>query len=343
MTRNRRTLWPVVVLGTLSLSVGFAWGRFRQPPTEAPGSIAIPASDDLINDASEIAPEERKIPPATVDTTSDETEDPASPAVSSPPDANLDEVAALVESLANATPAEIAQLPWDRRARAALDKLRGSGAESYPVDSGLPPSVLGDLLSNLLDRVSLPLTETQRAELEQLTAAWEKQIDRRLADLGDDTLALERELSVVSATDDFLEEMAALLDERQLTQLESWTPETLEWPPILSPLTGAPIAWREFRSEDLPGIRDDLSRSLARDLGLDPEDGDHYAARFVAEVERLLEPPSHRDEIVEWIVALGDAQAQIYRELLTHPAVDAAARRRLQAKRHWLVPTVAGE
>ena len=336
MSRYWQTIWPVIVLGALSLSVGFAWGRFRQP-----------ASDVLVDDASELVPEEREIQPATVDstadTTSEGTEVPGSSAKASPPDANLAEVAALVESLANATPEEIAQLPWDRRARAALDKLRGSGSESYPVDSGLPPSVLGDLLSNLLDRASSPLTEAQSAELEQLTAEWEEQIERQLADLGDDSLALERELSVISATDDFLEEMAALLDEQQSTRLESWTPETLEWPPFLSPLTGAPIARREIRSDELPGIRDDLSRSLARDLGLDPEDGDYYAAKLVAEVERLLEPPRHRDDIIEWIVALGDAQAQIYRELLTHPAVDAAARRRLLARRHWLVPTVAGE
>ena len=82
MTKHWQTLWPVVVLGTLSLSVGFAWGRFRQPPTEAPGSIAIPASDGPVVDASEIVPEEREVPSATVDTASDKAEGPASPTVS---------------------------------------------------------------------------------------------------------------------------------------------------------------------------------------------------------------------------------------------------------------------
>ena len=104
-------------------------------------------------------------------------------------------------------------------------------------------------------------------------------------------------------------------------------PETLEWPRFLSPLTGAPIFRREFRSEEIPDLRDGLSRSLARDFGLDPEDGDYYAAKFLRDIERLLYPPD-RGDIVERVVALGEAQARLYRELLAHPAIDGAARRR---------------
>ena len=342
MTEIRRTLWPVIFLGALSLAAGYTWGRFRQAPTEAPKSTPIQASDALVENEREIVLEVREVPPATVDTAAAEIDPPAEDVESSPINANLDQVAELVESLANATPEEIARFPWDRHVRAALDKLRASGAESYAVDS-LPPGVLADLLSKLLERANLPLTEAQHAELEQLATDWETHIDRQLADLGDDALALERELSVVAATDDFLEEVTALLDDRQMIQLDSWTPETLEWPPMLSPLTGVPIARRELRREEIPGLRDGLSRSLARDFGLDPDDGDRYAAKLLADIERLLYPPSHQSEIVERAVALGEAQARLYRELLAHPAIDAAALRRLQARRHWLVPVFAGE
>ena len=343
MTATRRRFWPVILLGTLSLVAGYAWGRFRPAPTEGPESTPIRASDALVDNEREMVLEVREVPPATVDTAPPEIDPPTEDLESSPPDAKLDEVADLVESLANATPEEIARFPWDRHVRAALDKLRASGAGAHPVDSSLPPGVLADLLSKLLERANLPLTEAQHAELEQLATDWETHIDRQLADLGDDALALERELSVVSATDDFLEEVTALLDGLQMTQLDSWTPETLEWPPLLSPLTSAPIARREFKIEEIPGLRDDLSRSLARDFGLDPEDGDRYAANFLADVERLLALPSHRSEIVERAVALGEAQARLYRQLLAHPAIDAAARRRIQARRRWLVPVFAGE
>ena len=60
------------------------------------------------------------------------------------------------------------------------------------VVDGLPPGVLADLLSKLLERANLPLTEAQRAELKQLATDWETHVDRQLADLGDDALALER-------------------------------------------------------------------------------------------------------------------------------------------------------
>lgn len=343
MTGNWRTFWPVVLLGALSLVAGYAWGHFRPAPIEAPKPAPIPAGDDLVETERELVPPRQDVPPATAETSPDEIDPAAGDAESSPSTANLDEVASLVEALANATPDEIARLPWDRRVRAALDKLRTSGAATLPVDSGLPPGLLADLVSTLLARADLSLTEAQQAELKQLAADREIQIDRQLADLGNDALAIERELSAVSSTDDFLEEVSALLDDRQLTQLDAWTPRTLEWPPILSPLTSAPIARREIRSEEIPELRDDLSRSLARELGLDPEDADHYAAKLLTEIEPLLEPPTQRGELVEWVVALGDAQARLYRELLEHPAVEDAARRRLQARRQWLVPVSAGE
>ncbi len=340
MTAIRRTFWLVILPAALSLAAGYTWGRFRQEPAEAPEPAPTQASDALVENEREIVPEERAVPPATVDIAPPEIDPPAEGVESSPTNAILDQVAELVESLANATPEEIARFPWDRRVRAALDKLRAAGGELYAVDS-LPPGVLADLLSKLLERADLPLTEAQHAELEQLATDWETHIDGQLADLDDDALALERELSVVAATDDFLEEVTTLLDDRQMTQLESWTPETLEWPRFLSPLTGAPIFRREFRSEEIPDLRDGLSRSLARDFGLDPEDGDYYAAKFLRDIERLLYPPD-RGDIVERVVALGEAQARLYRELLAHPAIDGAARRRIQARRLWLVPVIAG-
>ncbi len=130
MTEIRRTLWPVIFLGALSLVAGYTWGHFRQAPTEGPESTPIQASDVLVENEREIVLEVREVPPATVDTAPPEIDPPAEDVESSPINATLDQVAELVESLANATPEEIARFPWDRRVRAALDKLRAAGGES---------------------------------------------------------------------------------------------------------------------------------------------------------------------------------------------------------------------
>ncbi len=77
MTETRRRFWPVILLGTLSLAAGYAWGRFRQAPTEGPESIPIQASDVLVENEREIVLEVREVSPATVDTAAAEIDPPA--------------------------------------------------------------------------------------------------------------------------------------------------------------------------------------------------------------------------------------------------------------------------
>ena len=343
MSTTRATVGLVAFLGALSLAAGFAAGRFRRAPGDVPVSAVTGEESAVVENETTVVPEESTAFPAPTRTEAPPREPvpPAEDVDGALPRAELEDVAEIIESFKDATPEEIARLKWDRRVRAVLDRLRASAPGVYPVDSGLPPAVLAELTAALLERARLSLSEEQRAELAALAAERQSDIDRRLADLGDDALALERELCVVHAIDEFLEAASGLLDERQLRHLDSSAPEMLEWPPILSPLTGAPVTWRELETHELPALRESLSRELAREFGLDPHVADGYAARFVTDFGRLLRSPPRRGDIVERIVAFGEAQARVFREILAHPALDEAARRRIRAGRSWVAPVLA--
>ena len=122
MTKIRPTYWLVILLGSLSLAAGYTWGRFRRPSTEIPEFSPIQASTDVLENERESVPEEKEVPAATADTAPAEIGLPAEDVESSPPNADFDRVADLVDSLANATREEIARFPWDRRVRAAFPK-----------------------------------------------------------------------------------------------------------------------------------------------------------------------------------------------------------------------------
>ncbi|MEM7235129.1 MAG: hypothetical protein AAF517_23325, partial [Planctomycetota bacterium] len=239
-----------------------------------------------------------------------------------------------VESLVDASDEKLARLRWDPQAQAALDRLRAS-SEDVSTDR-IPPRVLAELVSELLKRAKLPLDRERQKELDRLADEWTERSKRELEELGEDALALERELTAIATTDAFLEEALELFDDRQREQIDAWTPAQDEWPPILSPLTGAPIT--RSSAADAEARQSGLSKSLARKFRLDPEVGDRLAAAYFDRLREPLRTTPRRDDIVEHAVVFGEAQLELFHDLLELPELDAAARRRIETRRHWWVP-----
>ncbi|MEM7235329.1 MAG: hypothetical protein AAF517_24345, partial [Planctomycetota bacterium] len=246
------------------------------------------------------------------------------------------EVAEMIEALVEAGEEKLARVRWDPKTQAALDRLRAT-SDDVATDR-LPPQVLAELLSELLERAKLPLERERRQELDRLAEKWAERSKRELEELGEDALALERELTAIATTDAFLEESLELLDERQRDQIDAWTPVQDEWPPILSPLTGAPIARNSVNARDSDVLRNRLSRDLARDFGLDPETGDRVAAAYFERIREPLRATPRREDVVEQAIEFGEAKLELLHDLLDLPNLDDAARRRIETRRHWWVP-----
>ena len=322
--------WPV--LAALSLIGGFAWGRYGAScPEPSEPKVGIESTSDGNRPVAE-----EQVPAS--ETASESTAVSSAAAAEESPSAEstqgIDEIAAFVESLVDANEDKLARLRWDPKAQAVLQRLRATSNDL--ATDRLPPHVLAELLSKLLERAKLPLDVERQRELDRVAAEWTERSSRELDELGDDALALERELAAIVMTDAFLEAAYELLDARQREQIDAWTPDRHEWPPILSPLTGAPVV--RIRPEDGDVLRERLSRDLARDFGLDPETGDRLAAAFFDRIRAPMQATPPREEIVEHVVEFGEANLELFLDLLELPQLDAAAHRRIETRRHWWAP-----
>lgn len=335
----------LTVVGAICLGSGFLVGLLREPapPDGAGKDGATPASPAR---SREVAP-----PPPDLEPEAEASE--TDGAVSEekkadePDDADTEararrreiavEMTELLDRLEVQKASDLTGLSWNRDVIAALGKARGIGTAVSGLSAGLPPDSALALIEVLLEREGLGLNGAQVEQAVAHVREHETRLERELGRLARGGSALERELVAVTILDDLLEELAAVLDDEQLARIDARTPEGLEWPPILSPLTGAEVRFRELPSDGLDSMRPGLARELAREFGLEPADADRRAADFLDRAAALARQEPETDERVERAVAFGKLQLEFQEDLLELPGLEEAARQKLLTSRSWNV------
>ncbi len=343
MMEGRQWFWITIFMGAVSLTTGFCLGwispddgesRIQPPEKKTVEKIKLEGVKSKVKQKvkKEALPEEKPLTENSSKVEHSREEQLLS-------SEKMTELFSFIEKNKSASIEDLSRFKVKPKMRSLYDKLQAKG-EHRGVESGLPPKILIDVLQSLLKNAGLQFNKHQRLGSGFIVRAYEEKIAKSLQDLGSNTIQLERELEVISLTDDFLEEILHILSDQQVEKLDSLSSEFSEWPLFLSPLTNAPVSRREITLEKLPEVQQGFSRELAREFGLDPEDADHYAAELFEGIQASLMFPQKREDIVEHHVSMGEAQIKMLRSLMKHPAIDEQKRKKILSTRYWVVPVL---
>jgi hypothetical protein len=172
-----------------------------------------------------------------------------------------------------------------------LVRLRGAARTERPDGRGelTHPIVLTRVLAALLEREGAALRPEQWRELADLLEAYEASFAELESLERTPAPRFERHLQETELKSLFANAFLERLDGEQRRLLEELHPGGCGIPPCLSPLAMAEIRVQRLAPGEAAGFREALAADLGRDFGLEPERAEALVARFLREIEPLLD------------------------------------------------------
>ena len=201
------------------------------------------------------------------------------------------------------------------------------------------PKILSRLVEETLAAAKQPLGDEQRQAVAELGRGYEASFDAALESFGDDTSRLTRVVREIELKAQFLDDLQARLDERQLTALEQL--RTLPRPlgDLLSPLGMADVRFRDVAAGESERLRSGVERDLPRKFGVPSELAPQLAERFVNDLAPLLSPAAGDElDALDAALVAGRANSRLFDELLAIPDLDSSARKKVLEMLRWTVP-----